>query len=762
MFWILAAAAGVACCGALMVVAVRWKQLAIKWKLVALSVTIVLASLAASGWLSISRSRAVVIHQQDLTLQAVCAARKGQIESYFQLLRNQMLTFAGDRMVGDAVSQFSDAHDSLAADVAKQGVTPDRARQADRAYMDSQFRAKLTDAGQPYRGADAYVPAGDANVILHDLYLVRNPNPPGEKLRLDKPDLDCAHARVHARYHPVLRQYLEAFGYYDVFLFDLQGDVVYTVYKETDFGTNFVNGPYANSALGEVYRKAAAATQPGEVFYADYKPYEPSYGAPASFMAAPIFLDGKKVGVAAFQMPTDRITAIMNSSDGLGDTGDCYLVGGDLMMRSDSRFSEASTILQQRVDTPAAHAALEGKTEAIQQTDFKGREVLAVAMPVEIEGAKWCVVAEIAFDEVEAPAVALRSAILVVAAVVGVLAVLGAVGIAALLTRPIGPITRRAREIAAGNLAVEPLAVTTQDELGQVTESMNAMLQALREMVTGVTGSATEVAGAATQIAASSEQMAAGTREQTGQIQQVAAAVEEMASSVVEVSQNCTRASTQAQQASSTAAQGGKVVEKTVTDIRTIADIVSETSRVVDALGQRGAEIDRIIGVINEIADQTNLLALNAAIESARAGEHGRGFAVVADEVRKLAERTTHATEEVTESIHAIQSDTNSVVQRIADGSKAVETGVTQASAAGQTLTAIVTDAMDVAKMIQSIAAAAEQQSVTAGEITGNVEKISFVTDQTAQAASQSAAAAMQLSAKAEELRRLMSRFQLS
>ncbi len=146
--------------------------------------------------------------------------------------------------------------------------------------------------------------------------------------------------------------------------------------------------------------------------------------------------------------------------------------------------------------------------------------------------------------------------------------------------------------------------------------------------------------------------------------------MQEMAATVAEVSENSNKAAAASQQAAEMAREGGKVVEETLSRMRTISASVSDTARKVQELGKRSDEIGRISGVIDDIADQTNLLALNAAIEAARAGEQGRGFAVVADEVRKLAERTGNATKEIAGMIRNIQAETKTAVAAMRAGSR--------------------------------------------------------------------------------------------
>ncbi|MCX5689883.1 MAG: methyl-accepting chemotaxis protein, partial [Planctomycetota bacterium] len=216
-----------------------------------------------------------------------------------------------------------------------------------------------------------------------------------------------------------------------------------------------------------------------------------------------------------------------------------------------------------------------------------------------------------------------------------------------------------------------------------------------------------------------------------------------------------------AQDSGKAATEGGQVVQETIQGMRAIAEAVTAGASSVQELGRRGEQIGEIIKVINDIADQTNLLALNAAIEAARAGEHGRGFAVVADEVRKLADRTTNATEEIAQSIQAIQQETQGAVAKMNMGTSQVEVGVGRATKAGESLRAIVSSAEDVALMIRSIAAAAEEQSAAGEQVSRSIQGINSVTSETANGAEQAAQAAADLSAKAESLRGLVSSFRL-
>jgi len=234
-----------------------------------------------------------------------------------------------------------------------------------------------------------------------------------------------------------------------------------------------------------------------------------------------------------------------------------------------------------------------------------------------------------------------------------------------------------------------------------------------------------------------------------------------MSGAAGDIARKAAEANAEATAAGDAAQTGSRTVGSTVHGMRRIAESVRAAGTSATELGKRGEEIGRIIQVITDIADQTNLLALNAAIEAARAGEHGRGFAVVADEVRKLAERTVKATDEVSVSINAIQSETTTTVQQMKAGTTEVEEGVVLAQGAGESLGAIVTRTKAVGGSIHSILAAAEEQSAATSQVARSIGEITSTARQAAAGAGQAAAATTQLSAKAESLQQIVQRFKV-
>ncbi len=326
---------------------------------------------------------------------------------------------------------------------------------------------------------------------------------------------------------------------------------------------------------------------------------------------------------------------------------------------------------------------------------------------------------------------------------------------------PMRRLAADAEQIATGDLGVD-VGVDSHDEVGQLARSFEKMVNSLRELIGRLADSSAEVQKSSVAMQSNSEQMATGAEEVAAQAVTVATASEEMSATSGDIAQNCMLAAESARRANDAADHGATVVENSIAVMKRIADSVKSSSATVMELGQKSDQIGAIVDTIQDIADQTNLLALNAAIEAARAGEQGRGFAVVADEVRALAERTTKATKEISEMIKVIQHNTQTAVAAMEEGVAEVHNGTDEAARSGEALRKIQDEINAVNLQVQQIATAAEEQTATTSEITGNMHQITEVVGAAVERAHDTYNSAQHLSRLSEELQRVVGQFKLS
>ncbi len=581
-----------------------------------------------------------------------------------------------------------------------------------------------------------------------------------------------AYKKVHDNFHGFLKFYNDKYGYYDLFLIDESGRVIYTVSKEADFGTDLSNESHG---LARAF-KAAKSTK--RVFLTDTEAYSPSNGAPAMFVAAPIFLNGQFHGVAALQISQKAIDDIMREATGMGETGETYLLGKNYLFRSNSRLTNDETLLKVSVNTKGPQEAFRTKSKyegiygdytTASEAQKGGRNYSAELGGVPVLGIatflpelNWVLVAEIDEAEAFAAAYSLRNTTVITVLFAALIIAVAAFFISKTITDPIKKVVALIKDIATGegDLTVR-LALDSKDELGELAKWFDTFVEKLQGIISKVKQSAKEVATAGSEISAASEQMAAGAEEQQAQLSEVATSIEEMSAMILETSNNAAQTQNNANEANIAAVKGSGTVNQTISGIEGIASIVDAASKQIGALKLRSQEIADVIQVIDDISDQTNLLALNANIEAARAGDAGRGFAVVADEVRKLAERTVGATADIEAKIKQIQNDVNSSVEAMEKITEQSKSGQKLAGEAGTALGEISGSIDQVNAAISQIASAAIEQSAGVEEISKNVESVSTVSKQSASGAQELAASSEQLNREVQGLDKLMDQFKV-
>lgn len=347
-------------------------------------------------------------------LTAIRDIKKDAIESYFKQINNQVTTLADNGMIVDAMREFSRLAPQFRSNNLIDAARLSTMRTELATYYTGQFSPEYQTQNGTSPDVESWLPQlSDDAVALQYEYIQANQNPLGSKHMLDKGSDSSEYSTYHKKVHPSIRGYLEKFGYYDIFLVEPEnGNIVYSVFKELDFGTSLINGPWAKTNFAEAFRKARGMNQPGTVALVDYKLYTPSYDAPAGFIASPIFEGGKLTGVLVFQMPLDRITEVMSQRAGLGDTGETILVGPDYLMRSDSHLDKENRSVvasfrnpaKGKVKIEATIAVFEKSESGIKVIkDYRKQMTIISHTPVDIGGVTWALNAKVDVAEALVP-----------------------------------------------------------------------------------------------------------------------------------------------------------------------------------------------------------------------------------------------------------------------------------------------------------------------------------------------------------------------
>ncbi|MEW6469627.1 MAG: SpoIIE family protein phosphatase [Bacteroidota bacterium] len=474
---------------------------------------IAFASMLVISLISYNRAKISLEKEAFNKLTAVREMKAVQIEDYFTEISDLIITLAETPNTVRSLKRFKSSFDSINIHL---GIDKTSMEKIDReldAYFNEEYLRRLNRNLGKKATLEQESSSDERTRILQHLYIASNDYPVGEKHKLDFAGDKSGYSSAHKSFHPRMRRYLERFGFYDIFLVDSDGNIVYTVFKEVDFGTSLYTGPFRETNLAQAFREANLASSKNFVKLVDFRTYHPSYNAHASFMACPVFDGEEKIGVLVFQMPIDRINDIMTSKHqwskvGLGGSGETYIVGEDYTLRNQSRFliedsanyfnmirgigtpeetiekmrAFNSSIGLQEVKTPGTIDALNRNSGEKIFPDYRGVPVLSSYKPLKIPGMNWVIMSEIDEAEAFASVHTLRNQVIIAFAAFLVVVISTSIIVSRKMTRPLNILTYDAMELAKGNFDVE-INIKRKDEIGVLASSFRKMQISIRNLV---------------------------------------------------------------------------------------------------------------------------------------------------------------------------------------------------------------------------------------------------------------------------------------
>jgi methyl-accepting chemotaxis protein len=316
-----------------------------------------------------------------------------------------------------------------------------------------------------------------------------------------------------------------------------------------------------------------------------------------------------------------------------------------------------------------------------------------------------------------------------------------------------------ADRVAAGDLTVDVLPASPKDQLGNsfsaMTKNLRELNQEIREVVGVLASSSSEIMTTVSELAASSAQTASSVSETNATVQEVRQTTDL-------ASQKSKQVYEHSHKSVQIANSGKQSVEEAIVGMRGIDERMGFIAERIVNLSEQSQAIGEIIASVNDLAEQSNLLAVNAAIEAAKAGEHGKGFAVVAQEVKNLATQSKQATAQVRSILGIIQKATTSAVLATEQGSKAVEAGVKQSSAAGEAIRLLAVSIEESSSATLQIVTSTQEQSIGMDQIGIAIQSINQASGQNLEGSRQIESAARNLYQLNQKLQQLMSRYRVA
>jgi len=479
-------------------------KISIKSKFLMMILGIAILCIAIVGYQGLRHGKESLTKSMYNHLTSLKYSKKQQLENYFQEKKNIMKTFASQKDIIDAMSEFSSAYNLL--DIYDVDIDENSSKALQDFYKQKYIKKLNANSIKSYSYM-TMMPIRNVSKYLQYHYIVDNPFKIGSKYLLELADDNSYYSQVHKKFHNTFKEIVKNQDFYDLFLIDIKNmNIVYSVYKEVDFATSLKSGVYGNSSLAKIVKKVIANPNKGIVLISDFKNYKPSYNHPQAFFAIAIYDKNKLIGVLATQVSIEKINKITTgdkswTKEGLGQSAEVYLVGRDYKMRSDARgilenpskyiknlkhidlnakakkivSTMKSTILNQSVYSQSVKLAIEGKNGSIVTKNYFNKEVISSYSPLKIDGLDWVIIAEQEIKEAEEPIKDLQNSLLISSTILATLITFYSIWLAYTFLRPITIITKGVDSIINSKSRQE-IILNRRDEFGKLTNSINKMI----------------------------------------------------------------------------------------------------------------------------------------------------------------------------------------------------------------------------------------------------------------------------------------------
>jgi methyl-accepting chemotaxis protein len=696
-----------------------------------------LATFVSIGSQSIGyyQSRSALTESASNTIRGISGSKRDHLIDQIQLFEEQLrqisTTPRTQYLLQELSSAFTDLNPSSMAN-----YNETEAKASIKAFYESQFIPTFNgkNTAAPMSSSEFISKLSPEGIYLQYKYVSSNPHGLGEKNNLFDANDGTMWSAFHKETHSDQKPIVDALGLYDVFFVNPEGYVVYSDFKELDFATSLVNGPFAQSGIGEAFRLAKDSTDPQKVFMTDMKPYFPSYMDSAVFMSMPVINESQKnLGVIIIQLPLAVFNDILSSNKrweslGLSASGDIFLVNKDLQVMTALRgiqedkdafikgleqtdkdkksiqlmnLKGTTSLLFDYSDVKEWQTVVSGDSGMAVMPNLHGEEYFLYYTPMEIPGVDWYLVTRENVSDALAAVYSMQTFMTYFALIVQVIVIFVSFFFASYLV----------------------------SEIVSQIQKLNS--------------AATDTEDAGSRIKEASERVSSSTTEQASAIQETVATLNEITAMVNKSVDGVERSREKAEASHKVAEDGQAAVNEMVKAMESINDA---NTKIMEQINESNKQITEIVDVISEISEktkvindivfQTKLLSFNASVEAARAGEHGKGFAVVAEEVGNLAQMSGNAAKEIGDMLSnsiakvegIVDNTKSSVTKLVEDGKAKVESGVVIANRCGEVLSQVVSNISDVRSNMDEITSASREQAEGVNNITTAMNELDQTT----------------------------------